>query len=58
MSRNDSPTETTAPSAAFVALLKNRDDRQLRFAADVSTRDGVRVARARATHWIIPRTDV
>ncbi len=38
--------------------LVGRDDRVLRFAADVSTRDGLRVARARATHWITPQTSV
>jgi acyl-coenzyme A thioesterase PaaI-like protein len=38
--------------------LVDRDDRQLRFAAEVSTRDGVRIARARATHWIVHQITV
>jgi acyl-coenzyme A thioesterase PaaI-like protein len=36
-----------------VGKLVERDGRQLQFAADVRSSSGVRLARARATHWIV-----
>jgi acyl-coenzyme A thioesterase PaaI-like protein len=40
-------------SVVVVARLVERRGRQLQFAADVLSPQGVRLARARATHWIV-----
>jgi acyl-coenzyme A thioesterase PaaI-like protein len=47
------PVTLDMQSVVVVARLVERRGRQLHFVAEVSSRQGLRLARARATHWVV-----